>query len=194
MKNFTIIISVALAIMIFIAGWYLKPVEIINTTPEYLADGVVRISKAYKSQRELNKIIEAEAQGLKAQLKNKATIIAVLNAKIEELNYTGTARPIENGWAEYQEPDIVNVKYKGQPDSVKVKLFDRPVKVFLAQDKTDKWYARIEDVKLKKQLTISDIFIAEKKPSWYKKLVVIAKYTGVAVVSGGAGYLVGKVF
>ena len=194
MKNFTIIISIALAIMIFIAGWYLKPVEIIDTTPEYLADGVVKISKAYRSQRELNKIIEAEAVSLKAQLKNKATIIAVLNAKIEELNYAGTSRPIENGWAEYQEPDIVNVKYKGQPDSIKVKLFDRPVKVFLAQDKTDKWYARIEDVKLKKQLTISNIFIAEKKPSWYKKLVVIAKYTGVAVVSGGAGYLLGKAF
>lgn len=189
-KYFTAAVYFIAAILIFMAGWKMKPMPVSEfPEAEYLQNGIVKISAAYKSQKELNRAMENEAAELKALLENKANIIAQLSALLQGNQFSGVAVPSVLNWSKYT-ADLAEVEYKGIPDSVKLNVFDRPVSVFLARDKAGKWTARIEDLILKKPAIISDINISELKLAWYKKINLgfgVGYFNGAFLI-GAVGY------
>ncbi len=195
-----------LVVMSGVIGWQAHKTVV---RPEILASAgliqslqdSVKVARAeLRSSGAMVATLRQAGQARDGKLKVAAATIADLTAKLGRIEGGGEARPDTGGWSVYQDK-YLTAFFKQSPDTgyLSYSLAARPLKISLVEDLTNTWSAYAWDVLDNVPVPVESLEIQRNRDwtpprPWYKKLATVAKYTGIALVSGSLGYVAGKVF
>ena len=161
-----------------------------------LQDSLKTVRAALRSSDGMIATLRRDSSDQGRQIKVQAATIADIKAKLAKISGGGAGQPVDDIWSVYQDKALTAF-YRQRPDSLTYTMEPRAVQISLVEGMNNNWSAYAWDVLANAPAVIDSLAIQRNKEwqpakPWYKKIGTILKYTAVAGVAGGAGYLIGK--
>lgn len=198
------ILLAALAVLLVVAGTVgftlgkrqadagLIPVSALGS----LQDSLKTVRAALRSSDGMIATLRGDSTDKGGKIRVQAATIADMRVKLAKLEGGGPGKPVDDIWSVYQDKALTAF-YRQKPDSLTYTMAPRPMQISLIEGLNNNWTAYAWDVWANQPAVIDSLDIQRNKEwappkPWYAKLATVAKYTVVAAVAGGAGYLIGR--
>ena len=198
------ILLAALAVLLVVAGTVgfnlgkrqadagLIPVSALGS----LQDSLKTVRAALRSSDGMIATLRGYGASRESQIKVQAATIADMRVKLAKLEGGGPGKPVDEVWSTFNDRALTAF-YRQKPDSLTYVMNPRPMQISLVEGLNNNWTAYAWDVWANQPAVIDTMDIQRNREwqppkPWYQKIGTILKYTGVAAVAGGAGYLIGR--